>query len=154
MAVCIFQVSHFYQVSLNRPEFKTKCAFVPVSQNFSRFPRNAHSRRSDCSSLQDVANLLNVKHSVWLLVRGWNLEEGVMFVWVKFFTNWIFLHQSMLAKHLKQLRLSQLEALVHILEVLTLLQGLGRHRRHSLVQHIGNFKKILTKALYAKNLGV
>ena len=47
------------------------------------------------------------------------------------------------SKNLKQLRLSQLEALVHILEVLTILQGLSRHRGHSLVQHIGNFKKIL-----------
>ena len=46
-------------------------------------------------------------------------------------------------RNLKQLRLSQLEALVHVLEVLTLLQGLSGHRRHSLVQHIGNFKKIL-----------
>ena len=47
------------------------------------------------------------------------------------------------SKNLKQLRLGQLEALVHVLEVLTLLQGLSRHRGHSLVQHIGNFKKIL-----------
>ena len=45
--------------------------------------------------------------------------------------------------NLKQLRLCQLKALVHVLEVLALLQCLSRHRSHSLVQHIGNFKKIL-----------
>ena len=67
-----------------------------------------------------------------------------MFVGVKLFSEWIFLHQPMLAEHLQHLTLSQLQPLVHVSQVLgLLLQLLLGHQGNCFVQNISYIKKIL-----------
>jgi len=102
------------------------------------------------SAVEHESSLLNMENSVWLVIRHWDLERGLVLVGVKGLSHWINLLQPMFLQCVQKDRLGHLQTVVKIDKILILLGIVSSILRNSLqgsFKVVDRFDEILCKLL-------